>query len=224
MYMANLTLITSIINTPNTPLSYTNVRSIYTKDERFEQTKKTIETIKLKIPNNKIIVVECSKLTQDEHDYFTNNTDYFINIYTLESTDIINRMYTLSKSLGEGTMTKYAVEYILNHNIEFDHLFKISGRYWLNDHFNYQEFDNEYSVIHYINNDFSNAFTALYKLPKKLVFDWLFFLQNADNLFFNCIGYEIIFAIFIKKYTEIKKINKVGISGYVSGFGNYMEM
>ena len=39
--MNNLVLITSIICTPNTPLSYTNTRSVYTHDERFEQTKRT---------------------------------------------------------------------------------------------------------------------------------------------------------------------------------------
>ena len=80
MYMANLTLITSIINTPNTPLSYTNVRSIYTKDERFEQTKKTIQTVKEKIPNAKIFIVECSNLTQEQNEYFTQNSDYFLNL------------------------------------------------------------------------------------------------------------------------------------------------
>jgi hypothetical protein len=39
----NLTLITSVIDTPNKPWSYTNIRSIYTKQERFEQTKKQLK-------------------------------------------------------------------------------------------------------------------------------------------------------------------------------------
>ena len=46
--MKNITLITSIIETPNLPLSYTNIRSMFSKNERFEQTKKTITTIKEK--------------------------------------------------------------------------------------------------------------------------------------------------------------------------------
>jgi hypothetical protein len=44
--MNNLVFISSIINTPNIPLSYTNVRSVFSHEERFIQTKKTIETIK----------------------------------------------------------------------------------------------------------------------------------------------------------------------------------
>tara|TARA_B110000208_G_C11756952_1_gene425495 strand:+ start:1233 stop:1397 length:165 start_codon:yes stop_codon:yes gene_type:complete len=53
--MINLILITSIINTPNKPLSYSKIRSVFTRKERFEQTKKTIQSIKEKIPEYKII-------------------------------------------------------------------------------------------------------------------------------------------------------------------------
>jgi len=38
--MNNLVLICSIIKTPNNPLSYTTTRSIYSHQERYEQTKK----------------------------------------------------------------------------------------------------------------------------------------------------------------------------------------
>ena len=50
--MNNLVLITSVICTTNNPLSYINTRSIYSHEERFEQTKKTIQTIREKIPNS----------------------------------------------------------------------------------------------------------------------------------------------------------------------------
>ena len=48
--MSNLVLITSVINTPNLPLSYSKVRSVFTREERFEQTKKTVESIKKTYP------------------------------------------------------------------------------------------------------------------------------------------------------------------------------
>ena len=60
--MKNITLITSIIDTPNLPLSYTNCRSVFTKQQRFEQTQNTIASIREKIPDNKIILIECSPL------------------------------------------------------------------------------------------------------------------------------------------------------------------
>ena len=49
----NIVLITSVINPPNKPLSYVKNRSVFTEDERFEQTKKTIKSIN-KILNCKI--------------------------------------------------------------------------------------------------------------------------------------------------------------------------
>ena len=70
--MKNITLITSVIDTPNIPLSYTPIRSLFTKEIRFEQLKKTIATIREKIPDNQIILIECSLLSEDERQYLTN--------------------------------------------------------------------------------------------------------------------------------------------------------
>ena len=137
--MNNLVLITSIIKTPDTPLSYISTRSIFTHDERFEQTKKTIQTIREKIPNSKILIVECSELDNEQDEYFKNNCDFFLNLY--ENQLLRNNIYSASKSLGEGTMTYYALKYIFESNILFDNLIEISGRYWLSDKFFYTNFD-----------------------------------------------------------------------------------
>jgi hypothetical protein len=79
--MANLVLITSIVNTPNKPLSYTNTRSVFSRKERFEQTKLTIQSIKNKIPNNKILLVECSDFNEEEKLYFEKECDYILNLW-----------------------------------------------------------------------------------------------------------------------------------------------
>ena len=57
--MRNLVIITSIIEMPNKPLSYSKTRSIFSNDERFEQTKKTIETIKGRMEDVAILIIEC---------------------------------------------------------------------------------------------------------------------------------------------------------------------
>ena len=80
--MINLVLITSIVNTPNLPLSYTTTRSVFTTEERFTQTKKTILSVKEKIPNCKILIVECSKLSEEQYEYFNNSC---IEIFLLDS-------------------------------------------------------------------------------------------------------------------------------------------
>ena len=63
--MNNITLITSIVNISNNPLSYTNIRSVYTREQRFIQTKNTIKSVREKIANNKILLVECSDLNDE---------------------------------------------------------------------------------------------------------------------------------------------------------------
>jgi hypothetical protein len=224
--MKNITLITSVINTPNLPLSYTRTRSVFTKEERFEQLKKTIETVREKIPETQICLVECSYLYQNEREYLISAVDYFINIYETQNMLLIQRMFTISKSMGEGTMTMYALQYLNDNNIGYDNLFKISGRYWLNDTFLYKLYDNFLTCTHRIGGDINNVFTCFYKLSKDDSRFWLDYLKNSENDFINCIGFEVIFAKFIKSLKNKNVIieNKVGINGYVSICGSYIDM
>jgi hypothetical protein len=214
--MKNLVLITSVICIENKPLSYTNVRSIYSHQERFEQTKKTIQTIREKIPNAKIFVVECSNLNQDISNYLIQNSDYFLNLYEYEK--IRNNTTSISKSLGEGTMTICAINYIKNNNIEYDIFFKITGRYWLSENFVYNNFINNDIQIHYINNDVNNVCTSLYKLHKINIDEFIDFLNRNLQLMYQCIGYEVLFAMFLKevKSNNIIHLNKIGVNGYIS--------
>ena len=214
--MNNLVLITSIVCTPDIPLSYISSRSVFTHEERFEQTKKTIESIREKIPNSKIFIVECSDLNSEQNDYFIKHTDFFLNLYCDENAR--QNIYSISKSLGEGTMTYCALEYIINNNIHSDNLIKMSGRYWLSDNFNYNNFENSNIVIKYIDDNLNNVFTALFKLPNELVLTFKLFLESKFDEMMNCIGYEALFAIFIEtqKNTNVIHLNPIGLEGFVS--------
>jgi hypothetical protein len=221
--MNNLVLITSIIKTPNKPLSYINTRSIYTHQERFEQTKKTIQTIREKIPNVKILIVECSHLDNEQNEYLKNNCDYFLNL--INQPDKVENIYSISKALGEGTMTIEAINYIKENNIEYDNLFKITGRYWLSSNFNYKNFENNNIIVHYIQNNINNTCTSLYKINKINVIDFQNFLIQNKNLMYNCIGYEVLFAMFLKqpKSNKIIHFNKIGVNGYISVSNDFID-
>jgi hypothetical protein len=221
--MNNLVLITSIIWTPNTPLSYISTRSIYTPTERFEQTKKTIQTIREKIPESKIILVECSNLTEEQNNYFENNSDYFLNLINDEIKK--NYIYSESKSLGEGTMTISALEYIKNNNIEFDNFYKITGRYWLSENFNYENFINTDIIVHNINGNINNTATSLYKLNKINIESFYNFLISNLHLMFKCIGYEVLFAMFLNlpKPNKVLHLNKIGVNGFISVSNDFVD-
>ena len=216
----NLVLITSVINTPKTPLSYSSIRSVYTRDVRFDQTKKTIKSIKEKIPNCKIMIVECTDFTEDEKQYFDIECDYILNLFN--NIELCKNIFGLSKSLGEGTMTIEALKYIIDNNLEYDNLFKISGRYWLSENFNYNNFKNNNIVFKKINGDINNIFTALYKIPyNKTVLLYNFLLNNIINMK-NKIGYEVLFGYFLhcQNYIDILLYDPIGLAGNVTVCGS----
>lgn len=219
--MSNLVLITSIINTPNTPLSY-GIRSIFTCEQRFEQTKLTIKSIKEKIPDCQILIVECSEFTEEQENYFLENSNYLLNLFN--NIDIRQKIHSSSKSLCEGTMTQHALEFILEQNIKFDNLIKISGRYYLSENFCYDNFNNDSIVIKYIHNNINNVFTALYKLPYSCILKFKEFLINNINNMMNCIGYEVLFAEFIKQNNEnIRNYQIIGLAGYLSVSNDFYD-
>ena len=217
--MKNIVLINSIIDTPNLPLSYTKTRSVYSTDERFKQTQITIQTIKKYIPDPYIIIVECSYFNEEQYNFFSDNCDHIINLFN----DNLSKkcIYGISKALGEGTMTIKALEYVLKSNIEFNYFFKISGRYFLNEHFNIDDFINEYNVIK--QTDKISINTTFYKINKKNVYTLLNFLKNNYNHMYNCIGYEVLFKLFIDSINDNKYINNLGCSGNIAVCGTLVS-
>jgi hypothetical protein len=212
----NLVLVTSIIRPPNYPLSY-GVRSIYTSEQRFEQTKFTIKTIQEKIPNSTIFIIECSDLNEDELSYFSNNSNIFLNLYN--NIDLRKLMHSSSKSLCEGSMTICALQFLIENNIKCDNLIKISGRYYLSENFNYNNFNNNKVVIKYIDGNRNNVFTALYKIPYLYISKLKNFLEKNIFKMKNFIGYEVLFSDFIKENCEDENIcnySIIGLAGYVS--------
>ena len=63
----NIVFITSKIYTSNEPFSYTNIRSVYTPEERFIQTLETIVSIRKNIPNPYIILFDNSIFTNNDY-------------------------------------------------------------------------------------------------------------------------------------------------------------
>jgi hypothetical protein len=219
--MTNLVLITSIVNTPNKPLSYTNSRSVFSRNERFEQTKLTIQSIKAKIPNNKILLVECSDFNKEEKLYFEKECDYILNLYN--NKELHGNIFGLSKALGEGTLIIQALLCIKQKNICYNNLFKISGRYWLNDNFDYNIFNNEMLIFKKINDN--NISTVLYKFPHYIQEFLQVFLEDNYYNMTNFIGIETLFSNFLKsiKYNNTILFDKLGISGYVAVCGSIYE-
>jgi hypothetical protein len=158
-------LVTSVIHTPNKPLSYSEIRSTYTPEERFVQTQVTIKSIREKVPNVYVVVIEGSKggiSTEWSGALGSDHVHYF------EHPDV----YGLYKARGE---TVKIIDYLesqhynsIKNNIR--RLFKLSGRYILTDNFVLEEFPlNKLGVKIQRERIFFN--TQLYSIPS-VYLDW----------------------------------------------------
>jgi len=217
--MSNIILITSIINVPDKPFNYYPRRSDYTRIERYEQLKDTISSVKEKMSDTKIILVECSDLSDDEFNHLKSSVDYFINLYDFkdDDEDILANIYSIYKGVGERLMTLYAFKYLFDNKIKYDYFYKITGRYKLNDNFDQNIFNNKYSMV--IATKKIKISTSFLKLNFHDSVLWFKFLNNNQEMFIRC-EYEKCFYSFTKLLNSLIvlhiKHSELGIKLFVS--------
>lgn len=120
-------VITSAINTTQTAIDC---------DTRYQQTLKTIESIRAKVPGARIVMTDSSSqpLSSEQIDTLTANVDIF---YPIER-NLITEFFNSSMSFkGDAELYQwYEIARLLRkHNLVGRRVFKISGRYHLNDDF-----------------------------------------------------------------------------------------
>ena len=218
----NLVIVTSVLNISKKELSYYPIRSKFDINDRFSQTKKTIESIKKFIPNCFILFSECSDLKNYKYmeNYIKSNVDIFINHF--DDIDVKNDIESIHKGLGEKSLMLKSINYINSNNLIFDNVFKISGRYYLNNNFNYEDFNNTNNQFAIWDNNFKSYATLFYKIK----FKYLELLNecfiNADEKLRLGAGLELILCEYFNKYMNFKNItilNKLNIDGYLSTEG-----
>jgi len=209
----NVVLITSKIYVSTEIFTYTNTRSIYSKDERFEQTIETIKTIKKNIPNYYIILFDNSKFIENEIIILKKNVNLLINI---TNNNELNYYTNINKNKGYGELAQTYFALKIINNIPFNNLFKISGRYLINDIFNYNDYDNEYNIfkkdysVHYD----EYYYTCLYKISMKNFNNYLININNLYNEIKNNenIYHNKSYEIFMPKNIIKKEIEYLGIT------------
>ena len=134
-----------------------------------------------------------------------------------------SRIFGKSKALGEGTMTIEALNYIQYKKLEYENLFKISGRYWLSEKFDYNRYNNNSLVFKKINGNVNNIFTSFYKIPSDKVNKLLNFLKDSEISMKRKIGYEVLFGYYLKHidYNNVKFIDTIGYQGQVTVCGSH---
>jgi hypothetical protein len=211
----NLIAVTSVINAYNL--------SIYSSDERLQQLiDKTIPSIKNKIPNSYIAVIEGSNLSEKQIKILKNSK-----IDSLVYVDIKN----YNKSNGELSLLLNFFKSDIFNNIKKQYniqtINKISGRYWLNDDFNFNEYDEQDCVI--LKKDEKTwaggngvCETRYYRFPYK---HYDYFLNNLQKIKNHGIYVDIEHSFYkneILPFKNIKKIDKLNVEGYFAPSGKFI--
>jgi len=213
----NIFIITSILNCTNLELSYSKKRTVYSFSSRLRQTIKTIESIRKYYSDCHILLCDCSDLSnyKKEELEISKYVDYYYNFYdNMSIKDAVNGKY---KGHGECMILLKALDIINNLKDSYKYIFKISGRYYLNDNFDNNVFENNENVFTtWERCDFSLC-TVLYKLMYN---DRKYFenvLRNSMAELIEGNSIEIcIYKYFLKNINIIEKIN---VSGYLSTEG-----
>jgi hypothetical protein len=220
----NVIFITSKIYVSNVKFSYVNNRSIYTPEERYNQTIETIVSIRNNIPNSYIILFDNSIF--EDKNYFnclSNNVDKFINI----TNDEILNFYTDRYEYKAFSDISQQLSFY-NHFFKFvdlrsvKNIFKISGRYLINSYFNFNDYENN-NIIFKKNNDVKDRdyyYTCFYKLTPNIIheyFDKLKMLLDNKHLYENNFSdLEVILPKLL--IHKIKPIQNLGITQRIAIF------
>lgn len=210
-YYENIFLITSCINPFNK--NHHNYNINHSKNERFDELLKTIASIKNKKINNMfIIVVDNSTIDNEMEHVLIKNIDLYIDI----SQDSLIKLANTYKNKGVPWATSVMLSLKKIYQYDFKFLHVMSGRYYLNNEYNYSKLiDNSFNFRYYKN--FSNVSTRyfcfhnegiryLLSLFKKIIILSSFNISCEDNMF----------HMIDKKKSNFIETN-IGLSGKVNG-------
>lgn len=135
--------------------------SAYDEEQRFNQILDTIQSVRNKVPNSYIVLFECSSYSIDEKykDILKDNCDLFLEFY---EEPVLQQLYeniskrpeliTYGKSLLETRGLLNTLYIIREHNLFNDsqRVFKLTGRYLLNDDFDIQDYQSKFLENRYV--------------------------------------------------------------------------
>jgi len=196
----------SIIYLSEKPFSYSKVRSVYSPEERAEQTKKTIQSIREKVPGAKIILCESGLKKDLPGDLQTLADEY---VYIGSKPIIRFACDSAFKGLGEIMSLLYLRKLV----IPSRDYFKISGRYYLNEKFeiaNWQKGDfnlrfrssSSFSTVFY---KFKGSAIKIYIRALVLTIPFCFLNRSIERIIFRFIPSK-----------RVQRIEEIGVSGFVA--------
>lgn len=205
-------IVTSVIYFSNQALSYSNVRSIYTPEERSLQTVKTIASIKKRVPQALVVLVEMG-LKERLPDDLMKIVDHYV--YVGNRSLVRLACDGKYKGMGEVAGLIAAKKYFVGLG---DFYFKISGRYFLLDDFNLNNWMTEKIVVLKYKDSIS---TRLYGFSDECFNIWYYALWKCIPYLLRGHSIEDVLPRIINK-KHINEIELLGVAGFIGPDGQYV--
>jgi hypothetical protein len=175
--------------------------SAFKAEERFQQTLDTIKSIKDKVPDAYILIYEGSEtsIKQEYIDKFIEQSDLFLEFgndpYMKSLYENLHRdpdKFTFVKSMLECRCLQLVLNHMMEHNIFNDatRVFKLSGRYKLNEYFDINDYKTRFLMNKYVMKyydyeerfeEIENIYATLYGCKGSIVTG----LWSFDKFLFN---------------------------------------
>lgn len=214
--------------------------SSFSEEERFNQTLKSIESIREKNPDSYIVIFECSftEIKKEHKEILTEKCDLLLEFYNdpvmktlYENIGNNPRYLPFGKSLLETRCLLNTLNHIKKEKLfqDINRVFKITGRYTLNEYFNINDYKSSFLHKKYVLKkvdysktdeiDSENIYASLYQLKGMIVtglwsFDILLFdeIMNVLENSFDYMQKMIIYTSGVDiEHSLYKFLNKENI-------------
>lgn len=222
----NLFIVPSVINPAQTPLSYYHIRSVFTPEQRYQQTLAQLDSIRAKVPNSYIVMVEASVISEDMKAHLRSKVDLFLDA----SCDITVRQATDSIAKGHGEVAQL-LHYLDSHHFQeikqnCATVSKFGGRIKMSDDYVF----NIPSAPRIRLETPSSMYTVLYTMPISCVDDYIDSLHKCvqDSSFIQGAHHASIehklFQVWLQNRDYELVANKIGVEGYCAPFGTFYQI
>ena len=198
----NIVIITSAIIT----------KSLFTPEERYQQSFKSIESVRLYIPECTIVFVEMSDIPEEWMEKLSSMCDYFIFCGQDVRLQEINAHTTSSP--GEIALLREVISHLENP----EKIYKLSGRYYLKESVPLEKFNyKKYNFL--IGYDTEKVFhTTFYSMPVENIDFLIEVLDNSYKMILSQpgTGVEKAYARLIPEY-KINLLPYLACEGYIAG-------
>ena len=204
--MTELVIVLSTIGTSPTPLTYAP-RSVFSHAQRLEQTIKTLVSVREKIPGAHILFVDATGI----HPRLKEWCD---SVLVPNDQRVVSAVNSPIKGLGEAVLLQTALQAVKNSDLKPSRIWKINGRYSLDENFCIGDWGVMKSQAHFYNQ--KSCCTVLYTITPADFDQFCVFVAGSVAKFdkYPPPSMETVWSEF-----PFSGIDKLGVCGKVSVSG-----